>query len=113
MPQSSEKIDWAKYKKELPDPTIAETLEKAVNSFNPPPFKVDIAAKQAEFKALEADAEKLVSASTARIAELETDLKRIRSEIAKVSTMTMDEAMASDPVLADKVDKEIEEGRWF
>lgn len=111
--QGAEPIDWAKYKAELPDPKIVDIFEKAVKSFKAPELKVDIASREKEFAAFAADADKLVASSKARIEELEKELAKIRDELKKVTTVTIEEALEADPALKEKIDGEIQEGKWY
>jgi hypothetical protein len=64
------------------------------------------ALQDAETKVVEAGAHK-------RIAELEVMLAGLQTEKSKLKSLTVDEVLADDPALANELNKELQEGKWY
>jgi F-type H+-transporting ATPase subunit d len=67
----------------------------------------DVAKAQARFAELNTQADALAAASAARAVEIQAELASIEQEKARISTVTVDEELAADPVMAAEIDAEV------
>lgn len=67
----------------------------------------------AAFKELEKKAEAAAAKSAARMEEIKKEIAAIAAEREKLKTLTIDEILASDPKLLEKLNQEIRDDKWY
>jgi len=106
--------DFAAMKKGTKSPEIVEEFEKAYKSVTAPDMAMtEVETLKKGFVGLEEQAKKHAAHATARIAELEEELKTIELQREKIGTITMDEYFETNPELKKKIDERIKNDQWF
>lgn len=80
----------------------------------PPAYEPKNTAEvDAQFTDILKDAEEFAAASVERVKELEVELEAIKKEKERLLTATVDEELAADPKLAQKIDAELEKNSYM
>ena len=67
----------------------------------------------AAFAELEKKAEAVAAKSAVRIEEIQKELAALAVEKEKLKTLTIDEILAADPALREKLNQEIRADKWY
>jgi hypothetical protein len=65
------------------------------------------------FKELEKKAEAAAAKSAARMEEIKKEIAAIAAEREKLKTLTIDEILAADPKLLEKLNQDIRDDKWY
>eukprot|EP00884_Botryococcus_braunii_P013377 jgi/Botrbrau1/2203/Bobra.101_2s0033.1 len=107
-------IDWDAYKGAI-DKDLLASLQAAYTGLQLPVLDDTEFVKNVDdkFAPLIKAAEEMAAHAKKRAADIAKEIQGIEQEMAKLNTMTLDEAMSLDPQTAAAVDKEISEGRYY
>lgn len=113
MAKPQDAISWQEWSKDI-DPKLVQQFKQAYETMKVPKYEgSDIQDATAQFTALSKEAQAMVAASEARIAEIKEELVNIQKEKQRIATTTIDDELAADPELAKEVDDEVQKNYFM
>jgi len=114
MKQDPPPINFDEWKKET-DPKLVDMFQKAFVGMPTPKLDTtdEVAKVDQEFAAIVKQADELASHSEKRIKELKAELESVQAEKDKITKITVDELLASDPAAAKAIDEDIRKGDFL
>jgi len=106
-------IDWASWEKTIKTPGLVAAFKDAHAKMTFPELQDTMTAGvKSSFASIREEAEKLAAESTATIVELNKEISQIEATKARLSDLTIDEAMELNPEIKAEVEKELKESDY-
>mmetsp|Transcript_10226 Transcript_10226/g.16751 ORF Transcript_10226/g.16751 Transcript_10226/m.16751 type:complete len:164 (+) Transcript_10226:78-569(+) len=107
-----ETIDWNYFYANINDKSVVDKHKKAFDELVVPDIKDNVIEEMnKEFVAVRKQAQELQDVATVRIKDIEANLDQLRN-MKPLEQVTVDEFLAANPYIKEKVDKDIEERNW-
>ncbi|KAF6002402.1 hypothetical protein F1559_001571 [Cyanidiococcus yangmingshanensis] len=117
VPGDVEKLDWSQWEGKLFSTGIVESLRKAFESLKPPDLEAErkelLSQIDSSFEPLLKEAQELSKNAEKRLKSLEQMLQELDEIQKNLPKLTADELMAKRPDLAEEVESDLKQSRWF
>ena len=111
--KASPGINWKSFEGKVDAETL-EVFKGAVEGFSAPDYKgTEAEEAAAAFSKLLKTAEAQAAESAKRVKEIEKELEGVKAERDALASKTVDDMLAAEPELAQKIDAEISESKWY
>jgi preprotein translocase subunit SecA len=117
VPSDAAKLDWSQLEGRLLSTGLVESLRKAFESLEPPSLEAEreelLQRIDSSFEPLLKEAQELAQEAEKRLKSLEQMMRELEYVQKNLSSLSVDELLARRPDLAEEVEADLKQSRWF